>query len=173
MSQLDTVDQPYLLTEDATDEDDFPPREVIETLDLEDNKGQPVTAVENDSAANLVPSEEAQHLVNALDSMISDQPQHSSSDDNSVALDELDALLAEESIAEPSITEASFTEQAIEIDDDLLKSSMAEFDESQVVGDSTLSDIDATDKAEQSDLLTDKTSESNVVSAKDEKIAFA
>jgi len=118
LSQLDTIDEPYLLTEDVEDE-----YEKDVEFELPQEQMPPVSIDEIDNATlneevstqSLAPSEEAQHLVDALDNML--KPEQSSIGGDNVTT-ELDEFI---------------NPQAIEIDDSELAQSMAEFDENTVI----------------------------------------
>ncbi|OIQ46329.1 MAG: hypothetical protein BM565_12295, partial [Gammaproteobacteria bacterium MedPE] len=132
LSQLDQVEQPYLMTEDALDEfetdntlqESEPTQQIdsapsalsqaIEPLDTVDTSLPDSSDVNTDVPSELAPSQEAQHLVDALDNMLG---------------------TAEASLTEPATQELDefINSQAIALDDNDLAQNMAEFDEDSVI----------------------------------------
>ena len=132
LSQLDQVEQPYLMTEDALDEfetdntlqESEPAQQIdsapsalsqaIEPLDTVDTSLPDSSDVSTDVPSELAPSQEAQHLVDALDNMLG---------------------TAESSLTEPATQELDefINSQAIALDDNDLAQNMAEFDEDSVI----------------------------------------
>ena len=143
LSQLDTIEEPYLMTQELDDEFDSglfsePQVPILEEqpslLDDDEHKVPVVneenahetveTITQNDTQiideTELAPSQEAQHLVDALDSMLAPTDVDSST---SAAAGELDEFI---------------NPHAIEVDDEQLNKSMAEFDEDSVIGDNEI-----------------------------------
>ncbi|NRA62212.1 MAG: hypothetical protein HRU25_15200 [Psychrobium sp.] len=152
LSQLDTIDEPYLITEDALHEPDLAKTTIT---DIKQHiPASPITQVETVQTPEKV---EQEQLVSALDDILTDKNLMSTDVENSVNLDELDALLGTDEPSNDSAAQAEpkIHEMAIEVDDDLLASSMAEFDESQVLQGERLTDIDSTvNTSEQADEMT-------------------
>ena len=132
LSQLDQVEQPYLMTEDALDEfetdntvqeSEPAPQldstssalsQAIEPLDTIEASLPDSPEVNTDVPSELAPSQEAQHLVDALDNMLG---------------------TAESSLTEPATQELDefINSHAIALDDNDLTQNMAEFDEDSVI----------------------------------------
>ncbi len=130
LSQLDQVEQPYLMTQDAIDETDIaeslaeisdepavPQTELSQAIEPLESFEQPISDIQNTDTgvpSELAPSQEAQHLVDALDNMLGD----SDISTGEPAAQELDEFI---------------NPQAIALDDNDLTQSMAEFDEDSVI----------------------------------------
>jgi pilus assembly protein FimV len=130
LSQLDQVEQPYLMTQDAIDETDIaeslaeisdepavPQTELSQAIEPLESVEQPISDIQNTDTgvpSELAPSQEAQHLVDALDNMLGDSDISS----GEPAAQELDEFI---------------NPQAIALDDNDLTQSMAEFDEDSVI----------------------------------------